>query len=127
MIFLLHTDDLQNLPYGMGGELIAPLQVMKSLSIPFVPALSLARVSRGLITPNSGFEYQLWLWERHGYDVFDRRVNGSSVTLVPNEAYGKFLDEVNDIFSYADEERILLAKTYWSAGIKAKLIELRRG
>jgi hypothetical protein len=42
---------------------------MRTLSLPYSEALSLARDSRPLISPNSGFEEQLLIWEACGYDV----------------------------------------------------------
>lgn len=43
---------------------------MRTLSLPCPDALSLARESRHLITPNSGFVKQLFIWEKCGCDVF---------------------------------------------------------
>jgi hypothetical protein len=42
---------------------------MRTLSLPYTNALSLARESRPLIMPNSGFEKQLLVWESCGYDI----------------------------------------------------------
>lgn len=43
---------------------------MRKLSLTYEEALSLARQSRPLITPNSGFEKQLLVWQECEYDVF---------------------------------------------------------
>jgi hypothetical protein len=44
--------------------------VMRALKLDYSSALALARESRALITPNSGFEYQLRVWQHCGYDVY---------------------------------------------------------
>lgn len=44
--------------------------MMRALKLDYSSALALARESRALITPNSGFEYQLRVWQHCGYDVY---------------------------------------------------------
>lgn len=43
---------------------------MKYLLLPYAAALLTARRSRRIISPNTGFEYQLRMWEKCGFDVF---------------------------------------------------------
>jgi hypothetical protein len=43
---------------------------MRTLSIPYTTALALARQSRPIISPNSGFASQLKVWEECRYEVY---------------------------------------------------------
>lgn len=43
---------------------------MRELSLNYAAALTLARESRSLITPNQGFETQLGIWGQCKYDIF---------------------------------------------------------
>lgn len=43
---------------------------MRTLSLPYSSALELARQYRPRITPSSGFEKQLCIWETCRYDIF---------------------------------------------------------
>ncbi|RFU26809.1 hypothetical protein B7463_g9532, partial [Scytalidium lignicola] len=51
-----------------GSFIVAYL--MRSLCVPYSTALSMARESRPLISPNQGFEYQLKVWEHCKYDIY---------------------------------------------------------
>jgi len=52
-----------------GALIIAYL--MRTLSLPYASALSLARESRALITPNAGFEKQLRIWAFCNYSLVE--------------------------------------------------------
>lgn len=43
---------------------------MRELSLNYAAALTLARESRSLITPNQGFKIQLGIWGQCKYDIF---------------------------------------------------------
>ena len=51
---------------------------MRSLSLPYASALSLARESRPVICPNDGFERQLRIWEYCKYDIYEHLLDRSS-------------------------------------------------
>lgn len=57
---------------------------MRKRQLSFAAALSLARDSRALICPNSGFEKQLRIWEFCGYSIY-QGVNTEEATKSGNE------------------------------------------
>ncbi|KAL4778059.1 protein-tyrosine phosphatase-like protein [Aspergillus varians] len=95
--------------------------IMRSLFIPYADALALARVSRRLITPNVGFEWQLRIWEHCGYEVFDCVVENGSVVLTRKPTYEEFVDEVGNVFDRLDHEEVLRAKMDWLRTVWSRL------
>ena len=69
---------------------------MRTLSLSYSEALSLARESRSLISPNSGFEEQLLIWEACGYDVFTDEG-------MQKEAYSIWQKKSDDVFGRGEE------------------------
>jgi hypothetical protein len=69
-----HLHDTETQREVRRGDDIADITyhpVMRRFQLSYASALSLARESRPQITPNSGFERQLRVWEFCGYSVYD--------------------------------------------------------
>jgi hypothetical protein len=62
---------------------------MRKFSLGYSEALTLARESRALISPNPGFEYQLRIWHYCGYDIYfsDESSGVNPPTLQEKPAY----------------------------------------
>jgi hypothetical protein len=64
---------------------------MRAQSISYAKALSLARESRPIISPNTGFARQLKIWEECAYEIF---VPGTSEEKAPYSVWKGERDEL---------------------------------
>lgn len=79
--------------------------VMRHLSLPYSSALSLARSSRPLISPNTGFEYQLRIWDHCKYDVYavDSTTSATGAILKEKPAYKAWKVERDNMMNKGEE------------------------
>lgn len=96
---------------------------MRRYTLSYYPALSLARLASAVVNPNVGFEYQLQLWQRCGFEVYKRV--WWDARLVRKATYEHFLDEVEKIYSRASESEINWARKDWLRMVVARLDFLR--
>ncbi|KAF2184528.1 phosphatases II [Zopfia rhizophila CBS 207.26] len=81
--------------------------LMRTLTLSYDTALSLARESRPLVTPNPGFERQLRIWEECQYEVYIREPATLSTPyspLVEKPAYKVWKQQRDNLFCQRIEE-----------------------
>ncbi|KAL3464018.1 protein-tyrosine phosphatase-like protein [Aspergillus heterothallicus] len=112
--------------------------IMRYLSLPYAAALATARKSRGLITPNVGFEYQLRMWEGCGFDVFleageeqerepdNLQGEGSQRQRMKKPEYAVWKNEVEEIYNHQEYRNFQRAREEWIRSVVARLWVLRK-
>ncbi|KAL2787360.1 protein-tyrosine phosphatase-like protein [Aspergillus keveii] len=117
--------------------------IMKYLSLPYAAALLTARQSRPIISPNTGFEYQLRIWEKCGFDVFmpagedqtsDQEEEDDEVVLQQVEClqqtekpdYAAWKEGVARVYNNQQLEDIQRAREDWFRILGARLAILRQ-
>ncbi|KAL3452897.1 protein-tyrosine phosphatase-like protein [Aspergillus insuetus] len=117
--------------------------IMKYLSLPYAAALLTARRSRPIILPNTGFEYQLRMWEKCGFDVFmpggedqenDQEEDEDQVELQQVEYlqqtektdYAAWKEGVAQVYNHQQLADIQRAREDWFRILGARLAILRQ-
>ncbi|KAF2183508.1 phosphatases II [Zopfia rhizophila CBS 207.26] len=81
--------------------------LMRTLTLSYDTALSLARESRSLVTPNPGFERQLRIWEECQYEVYTCEPATASTPYLPpveKPAYKVWKQQRDDLFCQRTED-----------------------
>jgi hypothetical protein len=112
---------------------------MKYLSLPYAAALLTARQSRPIISPNTGFEYQLRIWEKCGFDLFipegeDQEEDDDQIELQQVEhlqlteepEYAAWKEEVAQVYNHQQLADIQRAREDWFRRLGARLAILRQ-
>jgi hypothetical protein len=78
---------------------------MRKFSLDYSAALSLARESRPLLTPNPGFEDQLRIWQFCNYDIYlsDDSTASDSSSPKPKPAYKAWMSKRDAMFAKGEE------------------------
>jgi hypothetical protein len=78
---------------------------MRLHTLPYSSALALARESRPPISPNTGFEYQLRIWEHCKYDVYSvaETTSATGAMLKEKAAYKAWKAERDNVMNRGEE------------------------
>lgn len=91
-----------------GAVIVAYL--MRTLSLDYEAALALARESRPVIFPNSGFSDQLRLWREMGLSIYAHPENGSeSAGIITTKIYDTWKENRGVLLSRDQQEKQKLA------------------